>query len=229
VRAQIEKHDLVDPACLVHAPYGVAPEFTFAVGESGELPPDVQPPFLLHVGSCIQRKRIDVLLDVVAQTRAHFPDLRLVQVGGEWTAAQSEQLARLGIGEAVTQLRGLDRRQLAACYRAAAVLLQPSDAEGFGLPVVEGLACGSLVVASDIPALREVGGAAVVYCPPGDVSAWTATVARLLVDSAAAPPAQERLTQARRFTWEAQARTILEAYQGHAARRPAAGAALARV
>jgi glycosyltransferase involved in cell wall biosynthesis len=229
VREQIERHGLIDSARLVHAPNGVAREFTVASEEAGDLPAGVHPPFLLHVGSSIPRKRIDVLLDVFAQARAQFPDLRLVQVGGEWTPAQREQLARLGIGEAVTQLRRLDRRQLAACYRAAAVLLQPSDAEGFGLPVVEGLACGSLVVASDIPVLREVGGAAAVYCAPGDVAAWAATVARLLGDPDTAPPARERVAQARHFTWEAQARTIVEAYQRHTAQRPVAGAALSLV
>ena len=59
------------------------------------------------------------------------------------------------------------------------------------MPVVEGLACGSLVVASDIPVLREVGGAATVYCATGDVSQWSATVCRLLSEiSSLSPTAQ---------------------------------------
>jgi glycosyltransferase involved in cell wall biosynthesis len=229
VREQIEKQGLVDPARLVHAPYGVAPEFASPLAGEGDLPPGVRPPFLLHVGSCIPRKRIDVLLDVFARVRAHVPDLRLVQVGGQWTPAHSEQLARLGIEGAVAQLQGLDRRQLAACYRSAAVLLQPSEAEGFGLPVIEGLACGSRVVASDIPVLREVGGAAALYCRVGDVSGWQETVARLLTDAGASPTAEQRLAQARRFTWETHARTIVEAYQRHTSPRAATGAVLAPV
>jgi glycosyltransferase involved in cell wall biosynthesis len=212
LRAQLERHGLVDPTCLVHAPYGVAAEFTPAAGEPANLPAGVYPPFLLHVGSCIPRKRIDVLLDVFALARAQVPALRLVQVGGEWTAAQREQITCLRIDDAVMQLRGLDRRLLAACYRAAAVLLQPSEAEGFGLPVVEGLACGSLVVASDIPVLREVGAAAAVYCATGDVSQWSATVCRLLSDPASAPAPEVRSAQAQRYSWEEQARTIVEAY-----------------
>ena len=50
----------------------------------------------------------------------------------------------------------------------------PSEREGFGLPVLEALACGTPVVASDIAALREVGGYAAVYCPLDDIEAWTA-------------------------------------------------------
>ena len=63
----------------------------------------------------------------------------------------------------------LDRDELADLYRRAALVLLPSDREGFGLPVVEAMACGTPVVASDIPALREIGGDAAAYCAPGDV------------------------------------------------------------
>ena len=63
----------------------------------------------------------------------------------------------------------LDRATLAAVYRRSALVLLPSEREGFGLPVLEALACGTPVVASDIDALREVGGDAVRYCPAEDV------------------------------------------------------------
>ena len=59
-------------------------------------------------------------------------------------------------------------------------MLQPSDAEGFGLPVAEALACGTPVLASDIPVLREVGGEAAVYRPVGDVPAWIDAALELL-------------------------------------------------
>src|SRR5207253_2917031 len=93
-RRQIEHHGLVDPARLVYAPLGVAAEFTPA--PAGNPPRPGGAPFLLHVGSCIPRKRIDVLLDIFAAVRRAHPDLRLVKVGGTWTPAQREQLDRLG-------------------------------------------------------------------------------------------------------------------------------------
>jgi glycosyltransferase involved in cell wall biosynthesis len=218
IRDQIAAHGLFDPARLVHAPNGVAPEFTAdPVGAGGEaladLPIPAGRPFLLHVGSCIPRKRIDVLLEVFARVSGRRPDLALVQVGGSWTAPQQRQVARLGVGSAVVQVRGLSRGRLAALYRAAAVVLQPSEAEGFGLPVVEALACGAAVVASDLPVLREVGGSAADYCPVADVAAWAEAVDRLLAEPDSAPPRAARLAQARRYSWTAFARTVVENYE----------------
>jgi glycosyltransferase involved in cell wall biosynthesis len=217
IRCQIEKHGLIDPAKLIHAPLGIAAEFTTEPAEQGmeNLPLaglDGRP-FLLHVGSCIPRKRIDILLDVFAGVKARYPDLTLVQVGGPWTGAQQEQIDRLGIGEALLQVRGLDRKALAALYRRALLVLQPSEAEGFGLPVVEALSCGSIVVASDIPVLREVGGEAALYCPVADIGAWVDTVCRLVEHPTAAPDRTRRLAQAQRYSWSAHARTIASAYE----------------
>src|SRR5262249_27089452 len=80
-----------DPDRLVHAPLGVAPEFSRGSTRGAVALPWLVEldgrPWVLHVGSCIPRKRIDVLLDVVAAVRETVPDLRLVKVGGEWTAA----------------------------------------------------------------------------------------------------------------------------------------------
>ncbi|HEV3257744.1 MAG TPA: glycosyltransferase family 1 protein [Gemmataceae bacterium] len=217
VRRRIEHWGLLDPARLVQAPYGTSPEYVPEPPGDEELttpvPGRTGRPFLLHVGSCIARKRIDVLIDLLAAARALWPELVLVQIGGQWTAAQQAQIDRLGVGEAVIQQGGLDRRNLAMLYRRAALVVQPSDAEGFGLPVIEALACGGIVVASDIPVLREVGGPAAVYCPVGDVPRWAETVCRLLGDPAAAPDRATRLAQAQRFSWASHARTILEAYQ----------------
>ncbi len=93
--------------------------------------------------------------------------------------------------DALVQLPFLERPQLAALYRRASVVVLPSDREGFGLPVVEAMACGTPVIASDIPALREVGGAAALYCPPGDVGQWAETLAQLQREQAD-PAARER-------------------------------------
>lgn len=91
-------------------------------------------------------------------------------------------------------------------------MLLTSEAEGFGLPLVEGLACGAVVAASDIPVLREVGGPAAVYVPVGDVPAWVGAVNRLLDDPASAPPAEVRRAVAGRYSWDAHAKTIADAY-----------------
>jgi glycosyltransferase involved in cell wall biosynthesis len=217
IRRQIEQHGLIDPGRLVWAPLGICAEFSpnepaAAAGDLPRLPVAAKNPYVLHVGVSIPRKRIDVLLDVFAGLRSSRPDLRLVQVGGEWTEAQRRQITRLGIEPAIEQVRGLSREQLAALYRGAAVVVQPSDAEGFGLPIIEALACGAPVVVSDLPILREVGGDAVLYCPVAAVGQWVETVGTVLDNPAAAPAIAMRLEWASRYSWPRHAQTICQAY-----------------
>ncbi len=107
----------------------------------------------------------------------------------------------------------MDRPVLAAVYRRASLVLQPSDSEGFGLPVAEAMACGTPVVASDLAVLREVGGDVAVYCPPGNEAAWGAAVVRLLEvpqDSLR----QSSLRQAAHFSWVKYTHRMLDVYNG---------------
>ncbi len=181
VRAQIVQHGLVDERRLVQAPYGISEEFT--PEEPGDEPLRLalpasfrEAPYLLHVGSCIPRKRLDVALAVFESVRERHPALRFVQVGGEWSPDHRALISRLGLQDGVVQLPRQERRTIASLYRHAAVVMMPSEAEGFGLPVVEALACGSPVIASDIPVFREVGADAVVYARLADVPDWAAAI-----------------------------------------------------
>ncbi|MBA4018971.1 MAG: glycosyltransferase family 1 protein [Pirellula sp.] len=210
IRRQILDYRLLPAEKLVHAPNGVAAEFHSSL-PSDAAPPSDGIPYLLHVGSCIPRKRVDFLLDVfrrVSPTR----NLNLIQVGGAWTPSQQEIIQRHQIEDRVRQIRNLGRSELANLYRHASLVLLPSDAEGFGLPLVEALASGAIVVASDIPTLREVGGNATVFSPVGDLEAWVSTVESLLSDPNSAPPPELRRNWAGQFTWSRQAQTIGDAY-----------------
>lgn len=216
VREQIVRFGLVDAARLVKAPYGVSPAF-FQPDNSVHIP-DVDSaiggsPFMLHVGSCIPRKRVDVLLDVFFQVKLQYPELRLVHLGGKFTQPHEEQIDRLGIRSAVLSLPPQSPSALAAIYRRATMVLLTSETEGFGLPVVEALASGAVVVASDIPVLREVGADATLYCPTADVAAWAGTVCKLLSGQLEPPDVESRRRHARRYTWEEHAGTIAEAYE----------------
>jgi glycosyltransferase involved in cell wall biosynthesis len=217
VRRRIERNGLVSPERLVHAPYGISPVFKAAPeAEDAKVALATgffDAPYLLHVGVCTPRKRIDVLLDVFAAVHRERPLLKLVQVGGRFTEAHLAQIERLGIGSHVVQVPRVEHRRIPALYRRARLVLQPSEAEGFGLPVVEALACGAIVVGSDIPVLREVAGEAAVFARVADVPAWSETVVRLLDDPGRAPAVESRLAHAARFSWENHARIILAAYQ----------------
>ena len=223
-RDALIEHGLVSAARVVVVPYGVHPAFTAAP----DGPADAEAARwcgaaaadaldLLHVGSTIPRKRIDVLLDTFAAVRRRHPRARLLRVGGPFTEAQARQVDELGVADSIVSLPFLDRRTLAAVYRRASLVMQPSEREGFGLPVAEALACGTPVVASDIPALREAGGAAAAYCRVADVDAWAAAVQALFDerphDPAAATRRRERaVTHARRFTPAAHARAMAGVY-----------------
>ncbi|MCP3103078.1 glycosyltransferase family 4 protein [Myxococcus sp. K15C18031901] len=222
VREELLAHGLVEPHRLVWAPYGTSPEYRMEPvpgDRSAEvLAPLEGRPFLLHVGSAARRKRLDVLFQVFAELRARHPELRLVQQGASLTPEQQEQVKRLGIREALLQPGRQERATLAGLYRRARVVLLPSEAEGFGLPLIEALACGAPVVASDLPVLREVGDDACVYSPVADISAWTWTVDALLAHRESGPPLSARLARAARFTWSAHTRTLLDAYRQLVAR-----------
>jgi glycosyltransferase involved in cell wall biosynthesis len=173
---------------------------------------------LLHVGTTVPRKRIDVLLTVFAALRERHSAARLIRVGGPLTAEQRKLARRRRVDDAITTLPFLAAPVLAAVYRRAAVLLMPSEREGFGLPVVEALACGTPVVASDLPALREVGGAAATYCPVADMPRWAETVTALIVERVDRPDRWKvrqsvALMQASQFRWDRSATATERVYR----------------
>lgn len=171
---------------------------------------------VLHVSSTIPRKRIDVLLEVFSRFRRMHPDARLVRVGGALTREQQQLAARLNVVDVLVELPFLERPQLAALYRRASVVVLPSDREGFGLPVVEAMACGTPVIASDIPALREVGGIAATYAPRGDVGRWVEALVQFRREDAD-PVARGRrraacLSAAAKFDWRRYAAQMAALY-----------------
>jgi glycosyltransferase involved in cell wall biosynthesis len=107
----------------------------------------------------------------------------------------------------------LPEDDLARVVAGAAALVFPSWYEGFGLPALEALACGTPVVASDLPALREVLGDQAELVAPGDPAALAAALALVLDDPGGEPARAARRTRAAGFTWETCAQASLSAYQ----------------
>lgn len=224
-RAELLKHQVVPAERTVVIPNGVhptcSPEPDVLADEQatlllGPLSDDVID--VLHVGSTIERKRIDVLLQVFAAIRKEFPKARLLRAGGEFTSEQMKFVEQLGLAEAILVLPTLARPVLSAVYRRAALLLQPSDREGFGLPVIESLACGTPVIASDLEVLREVGGDAAVYCPVSDINTWSETAISLLHERREQPQQwdfrrEAGFVQASKFTWTEYATRMVALYR----------------
>jgi glycosyltransferase involved in cell wall biosynthesis len=107
----------------------------------------------------------------------------------------------------------LPEPDLARLVAGAAALVVPSWYEGFGLPALEALACGTPVVAADLPAHREVLGDQAELVPPGDSEALAAALARVLDDPGGEPARAARRTRAAGFTWENCAQATLSAYR----------------
>jgi glycosyltransferase involved in cell wall biosynthesis len=219
VRNQIEDYQIIDPERLIQATYGISEDFSANTNlvSSNFLELGLgSHPFLLHVGSCIPRKRIDILLNVFAKVRDLYPEFKLVKVGGEWTDEQRSQMQNLNIQDSIIHLTGLDRPEIAELYRQATAVLVTSEAEGFGLPVIEALSCGAVVVASDIPVLREVGGEAGIYCPITNLSlhlsVWLEAIAQVIEKSEQIPNLDLRLAQAKKYSWSHHAEIIANAY-----------------
>jgi len=202
----------VHPSCVPTRDLVADAEAARSLGPIGEDAIDI-----LHVGSTIPRKRIDVLVRVLASLREEFPKARLIRVGGPFTAVQMELVENFRLREAMVELPFLDRSVLAAVYRRAALLLQPSEREGFGLPVIEALACGTPVVASDLPVLREAGGQVASYCPVGDAREWSESVIKLLCVRRHDPDRWSALrlagiAHANKFSWAAYANQVVALY-----------------
>jgi glycosyltransferase involved in cell wall biosynthesis len=228
VRRELIERGIVDEPRSVVVPLGVAECFATEPDQSADraavrlMAAPGASVTLLHVGSAIPRKRLDVALRCLAAVRHAGWPAHLIRVGGPLTADQQRIVAEEGLGPHVSIVPVLDDRQLAAVYRRAGVVLLPSEREGFGLPVVEALACGAPVVASDVPALREVGGDAVEFCPVGDLDSWTSTVVSILSERVqpgrAAARRDRGLAVARRFTWPAFAERMARIYLSIAGR-----------
>ena len=134
-----------------------------------------------------------------------------MKVGGEWTPEHLQRIEALGLGPSLHHLQNLSRSQLASWYRGAAAVVLTSEAEGFGLPLIEALACGAPVIASALPVFEEVAGAALLTAPVGDAAAFAARIHAVLQGNAA-PTLPQRLAAAEPYSWQRHARIIGEVY-----------------
>jgi alpha-1,3-rhamnosyl/mannosyltransferase len=103
---------------------------------------------------------------------------------------------------------------LAIWYNCAEVFIYPSVFEGFGLPVLEAMACGTPVIVSDASSLPEVAGNAGLCVPPGDVGRWTEALRQARDDADWRSTARQRgFAEAARYTWQNTARQTVESYR----------------
>jgi glycosyltransferase involved in cell wall biosynthesis len=170
--------------------------------------------FLLTVGADTPRRNYAALVDALAGTSdQQVPPLVVVGSTAWNTTRMAERAIALGVQSRLTCLAGVPDDDLSAIYSLATAYVCPSMFEGFGMPVLEAFACGTRVVCSDLPALREVAGTRAVYFDPEDIE----SIRRGLVSISERPPGSQAeradlMRHANQYSWAASARTVRDLY-----------------
>jgi glycosyltransferase involved in cell wall biosynthesis len=171
--------------------------------------------FWLFLGTLEPRKNLTTLLDAYAQLPRN-ERLPLILAGGKGWDYQPifERVAHYGLTDDVRFPGFIPADDLPLWYNSAEIFVYPSVYEGFGLPPVEAMACGTPVIVSDASSLPEAVGDAGLRIPPHDVTAWAEALKTAFHDANWREDARQRgLDQARQFTWENTARQTLASYR----------------
>ena len=180
--------------------------------------------YVLYVGINKPHKNLARLLDAWQRLVGNAADPPALLIAGAWDPRYPEPIARaaeLQLGGSIRFLGPVAEQDLPALYSGATVFVFPSLYEGFGLPVIEAMACGTAVACTNASSLPEVAGDAALYFDPTRPPAIAEAIGRLLAEEELRHDlAQRGLEQAAQFTWSKTAAATLEIYR-QVARREA--------
>ena len=169
--------------------------------------------FWLFIGTLEPRKNLITLLEAYARLPERLP---LILGGGKgWLYDEIfATIERHQLQDSVRWVGYIPAEDLSLWYNSAEVFIFPSVFEGFGLPVLEAMACGTPVIVSDASSLPEVAGEAGQTLPPHDVDAWTDALEKALRDTNWRAEASQRgLNEARGYNWQSTAQKTLRSYE----------------
>lgn len=210
----------IPPALISIVPNGVEPYFQplpattdiTAIRRRYDSSPETL--CLLNVGSNHQRKNIPTILQVLVALQDRGINVKLWKVGDEFTPEQSAAIQSHNLASTIVQIAAPDKQTLLEIYNAADLLLAPSLYEGFGLTILEAMACGTPVISSDVSSLPEVAGDAAILVPPLDIEAIVNGIVSLQHDPILRQSYRDQgLARAKLFTWAQAAASISKIYQ----------------
>lgn len=169
---------------------------------------------LLNVGSSQHRKNLLTILKVLDLLVQQGIPIRLWKAGDDFTADQKVFIQTHGLEQKVNYLGKPDQDLLLQIYNAADILIAPSLYEGFGLTVLEAMACGTPVITSNVSSLPEVAGDAAILVDPINVNAMSEAILELLNNAAYCQVLRERgMERVCQFTWRRTAEKVAQVYE----------------
>ncbi len=178
---------------------------------------DLDVPYVLYIGLVRPRKNIRNLLIALRLVRDRWGQpFKLLMAGpvDDRFIDVHKEARSLGISDIVVHAGFVPDEELVALYRRASMVVLPSLLEGFGLPLLEGMASGVPVIASDIPAHREIAANAALLAPPTDVNALAEAMLRVFSDPELAKSLVQRgFERVKCFSWETTAKRTLSVYE----------------
>ena len=170
--------------------------------------------FMLHVGTIQPRKNLPLLVEAMADLNRE--GVHLVFVGGKGWDSQEvyDRVGELGLEQRIRFTGYVADSELPLWYNAASALVFPSEYEGFGLPVLEAMSCGTPVIAAENSAIPEAAGQAALLFKEGDLPALLDHMENVLDDPDLAATMQQRgLEQAAGFTWQKAGQEMTAVYE----------------
>ena len=168
-------------------------------------------PYFLYVGSRVHYKKFDLLLDAFSKSKRK--DIKLLVVGSSWTADEKRQLEALKVQDRVCLLQGVDDEMLCRLYNRAEAFIYPSLYEGFGIPLLEAMACGCPVIASRIPSSVEIAGDCPLYIEPAALDDMIHAFDLVLSEGKDSSRVKAGLEHVKLYSWDKTAAKTLESYR----------------
>ncbi len=173
----------------------------------------ITPPYVLYLGQWKAYKNIPMLIEAFGRLRSRRPGCQLVLAGHNARHPEVPAAAARLPPESVVLPGRVADDAVPELYRGASAVVLPSLAEGFGLPVIEAMACGVPVVCSDIPVLREIAEGVAIFCDPRDPGSFAEGMLSALMRQAGDERSKLGVLRAKQYSWRRAAEETLRVYE----------------